>query len=95
MQNKMLELLDEYIRITQGLNDAMMDYDDDGNMNRKKLDFLISEKTRLVKRIEKVKQFVSKDELGEVGIKLEQIKKLDDKNYVAHMIKYHKKRLVV
>jgi cystathionine beta-lyase family protein involved in aluminum resistance len=75
----MMEILNEYIRITELKNDVIGTIEA-GKIDRETLDHLINEKTRLIKRIEKVKQFVADDEIGEVALKIEEIKKLDDRN---------------
>ena len=79
MQSEMMEILNEYIKITELQNDVLVTIET-GKIDRNTLDHLINEKTRLIKRIEKVKQFVANDELGEVALKIEEIKKLDDRN---------------
>lgn len=75
----MMEILNEYIKITELQNDVIVTIET-GKIDRETLDHLINEKTRLIKRIEKVKQFVTNDEMGEVALKIEEIKKLDDRN---------------
>ncbi len=75
----MMEILNEYIKITELQNEIAISIET-GKIDRNTLDHLINEKTRLIKRIEKVKQFVTNDEMGEVALKIEEIKKLDDRN---------------
>jgi arginine deiminase len=75
----MMEILNDYTRITELQNDVIETIEK-GKIDRETLDHLINEKTRLIKRIEKVKQFVTDDEIGQVALKIEEIKKLDDRN---------------
>lgn len=90
----MMEILNEYIRITEQQNHLILN-SLDGEIDRETLDSLLADKSRVIKRIDHVKQFLTNEELGEVAIKIEEIKKLDSKNIQDYKQNAQKIRVIL
>lgn len=91
MQSEILELLDKYIRVTELQYRQANKSEEDFDMEE--LERLIEERGKILKRIEVVKQYLTDEDLKSIALKIEKMKRLDDRNVKA--FREHSKRIRV
>jgi hypothetical protein len=87
----MIELLDDYIRVTE-LQYRQANKPEE-NFDMEELEKLIEERGKILKRIETVKQYLTDEDLKTMSTKIEKMKRLDDRNEKA--FKEYSKRIRV
>lgn len=88
----MTELLDEYIKLTELQYRQANKPEEDFDM--KELEQLIEKRGKILKRIETVKQYFTNEDMKTMALKIEKMKRLDDRNDKAFK-EYSKKIRII
>lgn len=89
----MMNLLDDYIRLTELQYRQANKPEEDFDMEE--LERLIEERGKVLKRIETVKQYLTDEDKNSMALKIEKMKSLDDRNEKSYKEKSKRIRVIL